>query len=473
MSLRYLHSPRARVGVTLAGAFVLTLVASYEAGCSVDHGIVGGACAAGYLDCNDQCIRVASDPQNCGACGNVCASGVCSDGKCAARADAGPDAKADARPDAMRDAVARDGADGTVMDAADAAHPDGAQLDGSKDGALADGADGADAPDAHASDARLDGALDGSADSAVDSCAPPYATVTSCGGCGVTCQPAEVCTLNPDAGVDAGAYACAPACTAPLVDCSGTCIDETNDPENCGACGRVCPSGICVNKACAGSTAGDIVIIGHDYASSNVHLSEAAILSNAVFLPQTNPLRVLSFEQYADTAQVANARQVLKQAALASGRTVNLTTVTDFTAVPADIIAATFDVLLVYDQPNAPSGMLQTIGQAWQMSIGEFLAVGGDVVVLDGASGATPQMPQLLSSANLLQTTGEAKIASGTKLVVVASGDAVGNFVVSPYAAQNDTVSFITNETNGGSVTFVVEQPVDGGSAPVVIHKTL
>jgi hypothetical protein len=34
--------------------------------------------------------------------------------------------------------------------------------------------------------------------------------------------------------------------------CNGVCLDTANDPKNCGACGRVCPSGtFCCNGWCA------------------------------------------------------------------------------------------------------------------------------------------------------------------------------------------------------------------------------
>jgi len=78
-----------------------------------------------------------------------------------------------------------------------------------------------------------------------------------------------------------------------------------------------------------------------------------------------------------------------------------------------------------------------------------------------------------MTAANLLQATGETPIASGTQLLVVASGDAVGNSVVSPYAAQTDTVSITTSEANGGNVTYVVDDLLGGNLVPVVIHKTV
>ncbi|MDP9409024.1 MAG: hypothetical protein M3P70_00720 [Actinomycetota bacterium] len=40
-------------------------------------------CVPGFVCCgNGECVDVSSDPANCGACGTVCDSGVCSDGTC-------------------------------------------------------------------------------------------------------------------------------------------------------------------------------------------------------------------------------------------------------------------------------------------------------------------------------------------------------------------------------------------------------
>jgi len=481
------HARRALAAIAVAS----TLVAGWAAGCGVDSSLVGGVCAAGFSDCNNQCIATTSDPNNCGGCGVVCSSGVCVNSMCTSAGDAHAEAATDARPrmDGARDGSARDGTsplDGSLDGDLDA--PDGFNVDGrhhklhdgsTEDGTLAD----APAADAHASDgratdgnvgdARVGDARVGDGGTGVDGCAPPYVTRSSCGACGVACTTGEVCSPSNDGGVDAGPYACAPACTLPYVSCGASCVEiGGDDPENCGACGKACLSGICVSGVCAGSTSGDITVIGHDYATSP-RVSEATLLSNAVFLPPTNPLRVLSFEQYASPAQVANVHAVLKAAATTYGRTVNLTVASDNTMVPAQLASAAYDILLVEDQPLAPANSLQGVGNAWQQGLAKFLMAGGDVVVLDGATGAFPQMAAFLSAADLLQVRGETPVAAGTQLLVAASGDAVGNSVLSPYAAQTDTVFFVTTEVNGGSTTFVVDDLSGGFLVPVVVHKTV
>lgn len=46
-------------------------------------------------------------------------------------------------------------------------------------------------------------------------------------------------------------------CAGGLTSCSGSCIDTSSSPQNCGACGKVCPTGqVCDNGACSGSCSG-------------------------------------------------------------------------------------------------------------------------------------------------------------------------------------------------------------------------
>jgi hypothetical protein len=223
---------------------------------------------------------------------------------------------------------------------------------------------------------------------------------------------------------------------------------------------------------CTGSSAGNLVVIGHDYAAATIRASEAALLSNAVFLPRANPLHVISFEEYAVAAQVSHAKSVLMQSATSEGRTIDFTVVTADATVPDDLVPSMYQVLLVYDQASAPAGSLATIGMSWQMPLASFLEAGGDVVVLDGASGASDQMPAFLTAAGLLETSADAPITVGTQLFVVAPLDAVAGAVITPYAAEADTVSFVTSEANGGDLVYVVEQGTGASAVPVVIHKS-
>jgi hypothetical protein len=73
--------------------------------------------------------------------------------------------------------------------------------------------------------------------------------------------------VTTDSPQDTNPPADSPTCTGGDVLCGGTCVDETNDGHNCGACGHDCLGGQCVASECkpyiyASSTdAWDIVVV--------------------------------------------------------------------------------------------------------------------------------------------------------------------------------------------------------------------
>jgi hypothetical protein len=257
---------------------------------------------------------------------------------------------------------------------------------------------------------------------------------------------------------------------APLVDCGGVCVDTTSDPFNCGQCFNVCPSQICVSSVCQGSTAGGIVYIGHDYLNTPTGTAQARVLSNAVFIPQTNPLKVLSYERYAGAANVARVKAILNSFATQEGRGLSITSTSVDGDIPSMLVFSAFQVLVVEDQLTAPAGALATLGASWAATLTTFTQAGGIVVVLDGGMGQG-QMPQLSTATTLLSVTAHSPIAIGTPLDDVAPGDVVGVGVISPYGAGRNSV-WITSEASGGNVTYVVVLPSDAGAPPpVVVHK--
>jgi hypothetical protein len=259
-----------------------------------------------------------------------------------------------------------------------------------------------------------------------------------------------------------------PQCTLPDLSCGNVCIDPSSDPDNCGSCGHVCPSNLCVAGKCEGSAPGHVVVIGHDYETApTTFSSQARVLTNATLLPASNPLRVMSYEEYSDAKAVSNAESVVGAEAKQLGRTVTFTATTSDTAVSSAINIDDYDVLVVQDQMNAPSGTLAQIGSAWATDghIATFLHAGGVVVVLSGGTGIG-EMPALATNASLLTVNSQTAITGS--LEVLAPADAIGAGVVSPYAPKANTVSFDT-EANGGDVVWVVAQ----NGAPVVIHKVM
>lgn len=377
-------------------------------GCGSENSLVGGACASGYEVCDGRCVPVGQ-----------CASG---DGSI----------------------------DGTVNGG-----------DGSLDGSANDGNGG----DGSANDG---GTSDGGDDDGGDACPPPpYTTAAACGACNVHCTaPNDTCRLD-----GAGAYTCQPPCTPPTVLCEGGCIDVSSDPLNCGACGKVCPSNLCSNGMCQGATPGDIVVIGHDYRDAIASSSQARVLTNAVFIPTSNPLRILSYERHAEPQAVANVKSILKSAA---GTRVLAYTVSNAAAdLASPALSQSYDVVLVYDQRTGNAAALQTEGTSWQPHLATFTKAGGIVVALDGNSGQG-NMPVLITSAGLLDLAGHTTVPAGTRVSIVAPADRIATLVASPYGAFNRSVTFQSNEPNGGNVTWVAQHDLNPGLGdPIVIHKVV
>lgn len=401
----------------LARTIVLTALAPIAVlvlgqGCGAENALVGGRCGTGLEECDGVCIDPRTDPQHCGGCSSpACPTGVpCIEGFCGGL----------------------DGSDG-----------DGS-ADGS-DGSEGDGSEG-------------DGAVipDGG-------CTPPFDTDDQCGDCFTACLPTQSCLLQ-----DGGGFACGPKCPLPLVACHGRCVDTTNDPNNCGACGKFCPSQICVSSLCVGTNPGDVVVLGHDFSGGLAGTSQAKALTNAVFIPRTDPLRILSYEQHAEAGAVLRVKNIVQSAAF--GRRLSYTVSrSDADLRRADLIRD-FDVVLVYDQAQATNAQASAIGAGWAPFLIPFAKAGGVVVALDGAAG-NGEMPTLLSTSLLLDTASHAPLAASSQVAVVAPQDRVASQVLSPYAVQSRSITLQPNEPNGGNVVWVVRANAAGDGDPVVVHK--
>ncbi len=262
-------------------------------------------------------------------------------------------------------------------------------------------------------------------------------------------------------------------CPVPRVACSGECVDLSTDEDNCGACGLVCPSGICRAGRCVGSTPGDVVFIGHDY-SGEVPQAQTRALANAVFISGENPLRILSYEGASDAVSVSAVHGIVADRATAMGRSIVFTS----TRVPADLaakdLAKRYHVVLVHDAPELDGGGAATIGASWASPLENFAKVGGVVVVLDGGSGFG-SMPALVAASRLLPVTSHHGVAPETGRVTVSDvSDVVAKQVVSPYAAGVRTVAFGVSAPASATLAYVAREGEGAALGdPVILHRVV
>jgi hypothetical protein len=472
-------------GPLLALLVATAMALGFASGCSLDNALVGGTCATGYEQCGQRCVRLASDPDNCGVCGRACPSGVaCTGGVCGGLLDATAvdptDAPAGDASEAAtgEDGRSPDGADGTDgADGGNVATGDSASAEDSSaetatgDAAVGDGSAGDAAGDASGLvDPGPNEAGLGEGDSGSPDAADAGANDASGPDSGAVDSGSEGAPVDSGAEVEAGNSNDSGDPCAPLISCGGQCVDLTVDPLNCGACNVVCASQLCANSHCVGAASGGVVYIGHDYATTSAGTAQARVLSNAVFVPQSNPLHVLSYERYASAGAVSHVDAILNGVATQLGRTLSIRSTTNDDDVPTQLALPAYDVLLVHDQPAATDGTLAALGAYWAPTLATFTLGGGVVVVLDGGTGIG-QMNAFSSGTGLLQVTAHAGVAVRTPLDVTSRLDVVGIGVVSPYGAGQNSVS-LTTEPNAGNVVYVVELSSDAGaSGPVVVHK--
>lgn len=254
-------------------------------------------------------------------------------------------------------------------------------------------------------------------------------------------------------------------CDAPLAACHGVCISVADDGHNCGACGKICPSNICINGECQGATPGDVVLIGHDYRNALAGSAQTKVLVNALSIPTTDPIRVLSYEDGAAAQAVTMAK--LLGAGGIHGREIEFTVAASATDLASSTLARSYDVVLLHD---ASAGDPVTTGASWAGSLGTFTMKGGVVIALD--NGLSP-MPELLSSSALLAVTSHTLMADGTHLAVTSAGDVVGAQVLSPYAGYGPSITFQGMAAPSADFAWVVRATDAGGALgdPVVLHR--
>ena len=298
-------------------------------------------------------------------------------------------------------------------------------------------------------------------------CLAPYNTPGQCGDCDTVCSGSTpLCAAD-----GLGSYECVPSCDLGLTVCSGQCVDLNTDPQHCGSCDNACPSGVCVDALCLGTTAGHIVYVCMNYEQVFQASTQTTLLGNAVFLPRRDPVRVLAYTQYAENAVVASTDRAIRWAGTRINRTAVITHTSSLTDIESGLTLANYDVFLVYDQALAPSGALATAGAELAATLDTFTAPGGVAVVLSGATGVA-EMPEFASSANLVSAIGELDYTDELAYVQ-ASGDVVGFGLLTPFLTLPSSCTVQTSDAASSNFVFVVTDtaPADGVGNPVVVHR--
>ncbi len=251
------------------------------------------------------------------------------------------------------------------------------------------------------------------------------------------------------------------SCPPPSLVCLNRCISVESDPFNCGACGRVCASRLCIERECVGETPGSIVLIGHGMTKALASSSRAALLRNAVTIPPSDPIRILAYD-LGTSAQGALAVRTLIGTRV-KNRDVVFSTATD-ADLDSDTIYATYDVVLF---SGGLSGDAATLGTRWATALQTFTTKGGVLVALDSGEA---DIPTFLTSANLLAVGAHVAVADATELVVASPANVVGSRVPSPFLASSPSMAFSGAPPSTGDVVHVV-QTNDLTPLPTVIHR--
>ncbi len=190
-----------------------------------------GGGASGYC-CGDSCIDRQQDPRNCGACGNVCPSGICTDGQCF---EPNPSTQC-AQTCPPQSVCTPDGCVSSECPVVTEYSP--GTISYYERCLASDGTVGVCCP-------------------FIGECAHLADDPQNCGICGVVCPAGQTCaggacSGSPDCSPGHIGGLCAPDAGLNHACCPGAgCTDLESDPNNCTACGYVCPEQMsCVAGTC-------------------------------------------------------------------------------------------------------------------------------------------------------------------------------------------------------------------------------
>lgn len=269
---------------------------------------------------------------------------------------------------------------------------------------------------------------------------------------------------GPSAGAPQGGAGGGLSCD-PLTACGGECVDIDSDPQNCGACGHACQTGLCGGGQCQGSSAGHVAAIGIDYQGVNAGSSAARLLGNAVFLHAHEPVRVALYTQNASNDVRDQVAALVGAEAAARGRSAMITNMLDASLLGESAQDLETDVVIVLPQPYAEPGEMVGVANTWALPLDDFTGAGGVLIVLAKGPGAEELLTAsqwfgpLVLSAEPMQS-----------LEISSWLDALSVGVLSPFALSHATTSLTPSAPLDAWTQIVVSTQV---GAPVILHRVV
>lgn len=324
----------------------------------------------------------------------------------------------------------------------------------------------------------FDSPVDGESDAMAPlECLPPHDAPSHCGDCNTKCAPPKpFCAPDGE-----GSFKCVPLCELPLVECQGQCVDPesyNSDPDNCGKCGNACPSDICQAGKCVGARYGNVALLCMDFNSAAFNSGSATLLANAVFLPISDPVKVMAYTRGASAGAVNRVHQMINSVGMPRNRHATFREATTVSEVTADLNIMDFQVLLIHDLDQAKTGEPAAAATTWESAsvLSSFAKAGGVIIVVDGGDG-TGEMGELINAGNLLDPTGKVGITGQTEITGLqvwnnAPGDVLGSSVLSPFLATSHTCTFDTAAKADAETIFVLSDDQAGGE-PIAIHRVI
>ncbi len=120
---------------------------------------------------------------------------------------------------------------------------------------------------------------------------------------------------------------------------------------------------------------------------------------------------------------------------------------------------------MIWDQPNAPAGVLGTLGTSWAPHLSTYVQGGGIVIALDADQGIG-EMPALITNGALLVVTGHGQVAVSDSTLgdVPLAGLAIARGMTSVYVLEENTAWFTTSEPSGTKTLYIADVPDDAGA---------